>query len=158
MRNYTIRLARSIADTTVEHIKDTITTALDEGVAIGELRNRIMDVPGWTDDGIYRRADMIARTESARAYVEGGIESWEKSGVVAGKEWLLAIGACDFCVAASKIMNAELVKLRDVPRGLTKGSVLDLGDGQMMRLDYSDIGGPPLHPNCRCDVQPVLME
>ena len=25
-----------------------------------------------------------------------------------------------------------------------------------MTLDYEDVQGPPLHPNCRCSMQPVL--
>ena len=27
-----------------------------------------------------------------------------------------------------------------------------------MTLDYSDVDGPPLHPNCRCSLQPRLVD
>jgi len=27
-----------------------------------------------------------------------------------------------------------------------------------MRLNYEDVQAPPLHPNCRCDLVPILVE
>ena len=32
------------------------------------------------------------------------------------------------------------------------------GNTREMLLDYEDIQGPPLHPNCRCSMQPLLSE
>jgi hypothetical protein len=31
------------------------------------------------------------------------------------------------------------------------------GNRREMLMDYEDIDGPPLHPNCRCSMQPVLV-
>jgi len=38
-----------------------------------------------------------------------------------------------------------------------KGSTLTVG-GSTMKLDYTDVQGPPLHPNDRCDLVPVLQD
>ena len=36
------------------------------------------------------------------------------------------------------------------------GHVLTGTGGGTMTLDYEDVGGPPLHPQCRCTLIPVL--
>jgi len=84
------------------------------------------------------------------------VQGWEQSGEVAGKRWLLAPNACEFCKQAAKIYNGSQLGLRDVPDQLKRGQVLVGTDGGRMRLDYESIAGPPLHPNDRCDLEPVL--
>jgi len=41
---------------------------------------------------------------------------------------------------------------------LKQGDVLTGADGGSLALDYEDIDGPPLHPNCRCSLQPKLVD
>lgn len=158
MREYTIRLAGSITNTTTDRIGRILAESLGAGDTVRNMATRIMAADGWDDEGIARRAEMIARTESARAYVQGETMAWEQSGVVEGKEWLLAPDACEFCEAAAAIFNAKLHGLREIPDGMGKGSVLAGKDGGTMTLSYEDIAGPPLHPNCRCDLMPVIVE
>lgn len=156
MEDYTVRLARNITENTVNQIKDRVALSLDEGMTINQIKDVISETPGFMEEGIRNRAEMIARTESARAYVEGELSGWESSGVVAGKQWLLAPNACQFCKAAHKIFNTKMRDLREVPDGLQKNQPLVGTEGNIMVLDYEEISGPPLHPNCRCDVVPVL--
>jgi len=158
MRAYTIWLAGSITNTTTDRIGRILAESLGAGDTVRNMATRIMAADGWDDEGIARRAEMIARTESARAYVQGETMAWEQSGVVKGKEWLLAPDACEFCEAAAAIFNAKLHGLREIPDGMGKGSVLTGKDGGTMTLSYEDIAGPPLHPNCRCDLMPVIIE
>ena len=92
----------------------------------------LADNYGFSDE----RAETIARTETAKADVTGNLEGYAASGVVEGKEWTISQDEyCDEC------------------QGL---------DGVAVPLDqeFPDDGGwgPPLHPNCRCDVLPVLDE
>ena len=58
-----------------------------------------------------------------------------------------------FCKAAAAQYEGKPAKLGApfYPRG----SRIEAG-GAVMELDYSDVDGPPLHPNCRCDMEPVL--
>jgi hypothetical protein len=68
----------------------------------------------------------------AAADIRGNLIGWQESGIVSGKQWLLSADACEDCAAYD-------------------GVVVDLDD------DFGE-GDPPLHPNCRCDVLPVLGE
>lgn len=74
------------------------------------------------------RAMTIARTETAFADIEGNLAVYRETGITE-KQWLAAPDCCDEC--------QEL-------------------DGAIAGIDEEfQGGGPPLHPNCRCDVLPV---
>jgi len=101
------------------------------------------------------RATVVARTESARAFVEGERLGWQESNVVRGKQWLLAAGACPFCDATAKRGTAKVYNL-DEPFW-KMGDTITTGGGSFT-VRYGDVQGAPLHPNCRCDIIPVLIE
>lgn len=121
-------LVGDVEETTREGVRDLVARALDEGWTNDDLADALLDA------GVFAasRAETIARTEVAAADVAGNLIGWKESGVVTGKEWKTGGGACDEC--------EEL-----------DGVVVDLDD------DFPD-GDPPLHPNCRCDVLPVLAD
>ena len=99
------------------------------------------------------RARTIARTESARAMMQGQSAAWKESGLVEEVEWLGAPNSCQYC----KAMDGKKFSRRmiGVPF-LKQGAVLRGTDGGRMKADYGDVLGPPLHPNCRCDLLPVI--
>ena len=102
------------------------------------------------------RAFMIARTESAMAENYSDVVAWEQTGVVESKQWFTAEDehVCGFCHE----MDGVTITL--------KQSFFDKGDVMMfedkngkpheMMLDFRTIGEPPLHPNCRCVLLPIL--
>jgi hypothetical protein len=122
------------------------------------------------------RAEAIARTETRFAQMHGQIQGWKQSGVVIGKQWLLAPDPCEFCQALADIFGSGQ---EDSPVG-NKTLSLDesfysptdklvvqfpLADGSLSQREMSfeyhgpnGVQGPPLHPNCRCDLVPVLHE
>lgn len=151
---YTPRLARTLTADRARQIQDIVHDALVDGSSGNELAWRMQESPAFSEDGIANRAEMIARTESARAHIEGQVTAWEESGVVDGKQWLLAPDACEFCKAAAAEFAGKTVALRDA--FYLRGSTLVGSDGGTMKLDYSDVHGPPLHPFDRCDVVPVV--
>lgn len=118
--------AWSIADTTRTLLRAAITDAMDSGASNDELATAIRDAAAFSPE----RAEMIARTETATADVQGTIAGWKASGVVKAKQWLVAPDCCDECA----LLDGETVPL----------------DGDF------DEGDPPLHPNCRCTVVAVL--
>jgi hypothetical protein len=77
----------------------------------GARARRGGDREGWSNDQLAdallgddafsgARAEMIARTETAMADVQGNLIGWKESGVVEGKEWKVAQdGECDECAA-----------------------------------------------------------
>jgi len=118
----------AIDETTRERIRDLVVMAEDNGWSNGELASAIQEDAAFSDS----RAEMIARTETAFADIQGNLAGWEASGVVESKEWSVSQDeVCDECMAL---------------------------DGQVVGLDeqFPD-GDPPLHPNCRCDLLPVVI-
>lgn len=155
-----VRLASRAADSinryTEVRVADMLGNGIAEGETIPELANRVRAWSEQEDGGSVngRRAVTIARTEANRATRVAEVEAWKATGAVEGKTWLLAPDPCEFCEAAAAQYGEKSVGLAD--SFFTKDSTLVGADGGEMVLDYEDIQGPPLHPNCRCSMQPVL--
>lgn len=118
-----------ITEGTRELIRADVTEALDGGWSAQELASRLADSYAFSDD----RAETIARTEIARADVEGNTAGWKATGLVDQKEWLTAEDCCDIC---------------------------DEMNGKTAPIDGEFEGGAsvPLHPNCRCTILPIVNE
>lgn len=122
-------LVTNISDSTREMIAKDIDAAMKEGWSTDTLANALADNYAFSD----ARADTIARTEVARADMEGSMQAYRDSGVVESKEWLLAEDPCPICEE-----NAN--------------------DG-IIGLDEKFSSGDdaaPAHPNCECDVIPIV--
>ena len=102
------------------------------------------------------RAITIARTEAQRATRKAESEAWKSTGLVEGKKWLLAPDPCEFCQAASEQFGQKSVGINEP--FYKQGDTLTGADGGELALDYEAVDGPPLHPNCRCSMQPVLVD
>jgi SPP1 gp7 family putative phage head morphogenesis protein len=120
-----------IDEATREMLRGTIAEGLEQGLSNDALADIIGDAYAFSDE----RAEVIARTETAFADVQGNLTVYRESGMVSGKQWLTSEGCCDECE-----------KLSNVVVGLDEEFPDEGGDG------------PPLHPNCECDVLPVLAE
>lgn len=160
-RSESIRLANRAADSTNRWTAVKFSKVIGDGVANGETIPEIAErVKTWAvKDGdaeraTTRRALTIARTEAQRASRRAEVEAWKASGVVSGKTWLLAPDPCEFCEAASDAFSKNSVGLEESFYG--QGSEIIGKDGGIMIADYEAIDGPPLHPNCRCALQPRL--
>lgn len=156
--NYTARLASDVAEYTHVAAKDLLGDGLAQGESIPQLADRIRpwaEVDPLTPSigGAKYRSEMIARTESARAYVKGEQLAWKQTGVVTGKQWLLAPDSCPICEAAAAEFANKTIPLD--ANFYDKGETIDAGD-QSQTLDYEAIDGPPLHPNCYLPGTPVL--
>jgi hypothetical protein len=94
----------------------------------------------------------IARTETARSVTLGSISAWDETGVVIAKEWDATNDSCPFCQA----MDGQIVEL-DAPY-FEKGRAMTVefrGRDISMSMGMT-VAGPPLHPNCRCALKPVV--
>jgi hypothetical protein len=122
----------AITDSTRELLRSDIGTAIDEGLSADELGALLEESYAFSSD----RADTIARTEMAKADIQGSLIGYKESGVVDGKEVLLSDSHAepDDCDEAADM------------------GVVPLDD------DFGGLGDPPFHPNCECDVLPVLAE
>lgn len=119
-----------IDEATREMLRSFVEEAIAEGYSNDQLSDVLSEAFVFSDE----RAEMIARTETAAADVAGNMEAYRSSGVVSGKQWIIAQDeVCDECQE-----NADQ-------------GVIDLDDEFISGED-----APPAHPNCRCDVIPVL--
>lgn len=126
--------AKSMVDTDQDQITDIITEGIQNGDSVQQIRSSITD-----DFSSYSKmqAERITRTEVLRAANQSTLDAFKQSGVVEGKQWLTA-GAVDECLD----YDGEVETL--------DGNFYDSGDDP-----FTD-GDPPLHPNCRCVLIPVL--
>lgn len=166
--------SRIIGRHATDAFRDEIRERLQEGVSLGEspkqISQRIQEI---SSDFVPYKADRIARTETAYAFVEGNISGWEQSGVVQGKRFLLAPDACPFCQAVADMYGdgqsdeGRVFGLREslFQYGDTIAAEFKQEDGttsvRRMTFDYEGLAatgvqGPPIHPNCRCDLVPVV--
>lgn len=155
------RMADSFREYTEAKVRSIVAEAMSEGRSIPEIADALEDWSDETETDIAdsrHRAITIARTEAQRAARKTEVAAWKASGVVVGKTWLLAPDPCEFCEAASDLYSkSEAAIGLDAPF-FEKGSVLEGADGGNLSLDYEAIDGPPLHPNCRCSLQPRLSD
>lgn len=126
-------LVTGVDQTTRDQLRVTVTSALEEGLSGGDLARQIRGSFGFSAD----RADMIARTESAAADVAGNLTAYKASGVVSKKYWVIS----------------DDHPTPDECNDNAGQGAIDLDD------DFSSGDpGPPAHPNCECDVIPVIEE
>jgi SPP1 gp7 family putative phage head morphogenesis protein len=125
-RTYRYDLIKKITDTTRETVIRAITDWINEGSPLDALTARLEPIFGDV------RAEMIAITETTRAYAQGNQIAWESTGVVGSVRWQTANDdlVCPIC---GPLNNTEI----------------GIGDKDAM---------PPAHPRCRCWTKPVVSE
>lgn len=112
-----------------------ISNGLEDGKSVPEIRSAIET----SFDSISKnQAQRITRTEVLRASNQAALDAYEQSGVVEGKQWLTA-GATDECEQYD-------------------GDIVTLGGNFYSSDNEFQDGDPPLHPNCRCVIIPVLVD
>jgi len=71
--------------------------------------------------------------------------------VVEGKEWLVAFDerTCEFCMSVKGEYNLD-------QEFFEKGDTVTGTEGGKLPVNFSNVEAPPLHPNCRCTIIPVI--
>jgi SPP1 gp7 family putative phage head morphogenesis protein len=125
----------SMLDTDRQKLIDMVASGIESGQSIPEIRGAIQ-----TSFADYSKmqAERVTRTEVLRASTQATLDAYEQSGVVEGKQWLTA-GADDECADY-------------------EGQVEALDGNFYPDTDEFADGDPPLHPNCRCVLLPVLLD
>jgi hypothetical protein len=132
LKTKVFKFSFDITNTTREGLRTTLIEGLQAGESIPKLAERVNTVFDFA--GTYR-AERIARTEVSEAIHRGELMGWQESGVVGKKAWLLGADPCDLCLeqAAPGAINID----QQFPGG---------------------VDAPPVHPNCVCDVVPIMKE
>lgn len=125
-----------ISDTTTKMLRVTLAQAAEEGQTNEQVAKTLRESYAFSA----QRAETIARTELRAADVQGNLAGYKASGVVKGTRWLLSNEHDSLDLYEECTINAM--------QGFVKlGEVYESGDE-----------GPPAHPNCQCDVAPVITE
>jgi len=130
-QGHTGSLVKGIDEATRKYLAADVIQCLNEGLSTAELAELLVDGYAFSD----ARAETIARTEANNALNQGTMTTWQESGVVSGKTWIVGDGCCDDCAD----LDGETVDLDEDFPG-------DVGDA------------PPGHPNCRCSMTAVLSD
>lgn len=152
IRDYIDDRIERLAIDTNEQTRKALTQSIAQGVKDGEnltkLRNRVREIYDYATN---TRSELIARTEAIAASNEGALEAYRQSPLVTGKEWSANYGACDVCQS----LDGKIVELEK--NFADKGETLSSGDEKIV-VSYEHLTHPPLHPNCRCALLPVIIE
>jgi len=163
VREHAYKFTHAVNAITRADLQRVLSTGLARGDTLSEITDSVQEK--------YRayeryRAERVARTETGRARFAGQNEAWRESGVVTGIHWITQPGAtpggvCVFCEEMGERFGPEG---QATPMGqafLAEGDNIEVesretGDPVRMALNYSDTPHPPLHPNCACDIEPVI--
>lgn len=143
------KFAWSIDTDTNKKLQNNFEKILAEWLSFDQWKDLLLDTFSELKTS---RAELIVRTETVRAW-NWGSELWRKeSGVVEKKQRYTALDerVCEFCWP----MNWKIVWLSE--NYFNKNDVLIGANGHELKLDYSATPYPPLHPNCRCVILPVI--
>lgn len=149
IRQYAYKFAEGISNSTSGTLRELFARANDEGWAMPRVIDEVQGVySGWD----FLRSEMIARSETIRASNAGAEEAYRQGGVVETEWWAtLDERTCDFCGAMHQQKHAT------GSVWYSQGSSMTVGERTLV-MDYGDVVYPPLHPDCRCTVLPVIEE
>jgi len=153
--NYIPKLARTVTQTVADTITATTAEAHNAGLAPEQTAQAVNEKVGQLT---LFGPERVAETETVRAFNYGTIEAWKKSDGVEYVRWFTAEDerVCPFCYeldGKEKPIGQPWFELGET----ATGEVPD-GSTQTFTFDYAPVMAPPVHPNCRCQVFPVLKE
>jgi len=129
---------------TVAALEKTLSEGQTAGESLAKLKGRVEQV---FSDAKGFRAERIARTEASRAGNRSVELTYNESGW-SEVEWFINPGACEFCqtfAGRTKQIGGNFSNI---------GDVITSSEGNSLKVEYSDIDAPPLHPNCTCSLVP----
>lgn len=134
LKKYNFDLIKDLNKELQEGIQEVITRSVLEGNGYKETARLLLEIPLTPLENsrisLRQRAEMIARTEHARAVNTGSLQAYTNMGVTEVN--ILTVGdsdVCDYC--------------------------LDLEDNNPYSLEEA-MTLLPAHPNCRCSYTPVI--
>lgn len=121
----------SVTESTRKGIRDLVADAIEAGTSADSLARDIRDSYEFS----FSRATTIARTELATAHMQGNLAGWKESGVVEMKQ---------------SVLGSEHDMDDDCDDAASDGAI-------PMEDDFSNgMFAPPYHPNCICDLVPII--
>jgi HK97 family phage portal protein len=124
----------------IKQLRESLEEGLTTGERMSQLQSRVEEI---FDSAEESRSWRIAQTEASRSHNLGAKEAARDSGVVSGYRLMLSSEACELCQSlANKDVGFDDVFYKD--------------DGAP--AEYQDKETPPIHPNCLCTLEMLLIE
>lgn len=150
-----VKFISSINKETTDLLRDTLAEGVEKKESIPDLKKRVESV---YEDAKGFRAERIARSEVLRATNFSSLEAYRQSGVVEAKEWLTAKDerTCAWCGP----QDGKQLGLKEnyFDEGDTVTGKNDKGKKVFLKIGLGDVKYPPLHPNCRCTLIPIVVD
>jgi len=149
---YSFRFSEKLVNVTAADLGKLIGQAQAEGWSIPKLQDELQGLyDGWSR----LRAELIARTETIRSSNAGARMAYRTGGVKQLQWWAtMDERVCPFCGE----MHKRIIGIEG--SFWQQGDVMEIeGEGgkvQSLKFDYEQVDHPPLHPDCRCTVLPVV--
>lgn len=144
----------SVATTSEKELRASISESIGLGESRSQTIKRVRD-----QFNARHKADRVVRTETIWAHNEGTLQAWEQSGVVTAKKWDTVEDdrRCPYCAH----MNGKTMDISG--KFFDKGDKLtvtspDSGNDITLKFGYEPIKHPPLHPDCRCQLIPIIID
>jgi HK97 family phage portal protein len=139
------KMSTSYQSTVLSQLEKAINQGLVKGSSLADITSAVSEVYGTADD---YGAQRIAKTEAFRTTNASLKETWKQSGVVHTIKWYVASGEpCAFCAS----LDGTVISIDD--NFFNEGDSMTV-DEKTLNFDYSEVGAPPLHPNCMCVARP----
>lgn len=149
---YIPKFAQQMTETTIKELTGLVAKAQEEGWAVTRLRDELRAKFNHYSEA---RAEMIARSEIIRSSNAGARASYQAAGITKMR-WVDTDDehTCPFCQA----MDGKVVGVNENFLEKDEEFIVTDEDGRELRMvaSYEAIGHPPLHPNCRCTIVPVI--
>lgn len=143
-------LGSSYTDTMRENVGKEINRGLKDGLTPNQIRDSVN--VNVFDNMNEVKADMVADTETFRMANLANKEAYKQAGIVE-IAWYTAEDerVCEFCAP----MHGKTIKIEK--SFFEKGETVTGSEGGKLPLNYDTVETPPLHPRCRCTIEPVTM-
>ena len=144
VKGYTFELVKDVTETMADQMRTVIDDGLAKGQTINEIQQQLTDrVP----DVSLARAEVIARTETARAAQNGSLAQAIELGFE-GKTWSLSGNPCGLCEGAAAALAGKVTPIEQPY--FNAGDTIIGTDGKVYTVGRPVMAACELHPNCAC--------
>jgi hypothetical protein len=152
VKQYGFDLVKGVTDTMANQMRTAIDAGLEQGKTIAEIQ---ADLTANVPDVSANRAEVIARTETARAYQHGSLKQAEELGFDS-KTWDLSGNPCGLCEGAAAAMAGKKTPIGEP--FFKAGETIVGTDGRTYTVGLPVMTASDIHPQCGCATIEMVTE
>lgn len=152
LETYNFDLVKGVTETMADQMRTTIDAGIASGQTIGEIQ---AELTAKIPEVSANRAEVIARTETARAFQHGSLQQAKELGFDA-KTWDLGGNPCGLCQGAAAALGGKSVPIDDP--FFPAGSTIAGTDGRAYTVTMEVRAASDIHPQCNCATIELVSE